>query len=251
MLSAALRHLRGNLVAYVALLVALSGTSYAAATQLLPRNSVGTAQVINGSLQKGDLSKRAASALRGPRGPRGFRGLSGSRGLAGLQGPPGPQGPQGLRGAPGLNGTPGVQGPRGPSDVFYMFGGHGSLDAGGFIGGETPDSNTRLVLPPGAYVAEANATFQNASPTDDVSANCNLQFERSGTPVFIDFLDMRLDAPAVNFDPDHDRGTISGAFELQPGDGPLRVSCLADPVDYADFDLFAVRVDRFTEAGDP
>src|SRR5207244_11645893 len=45
-----LRHLRANTVAYVALSIALSGTSYAAATKLLPANSVGTHQVINHSL---------------------------------------------------------------------------------------------------------------------------------------------------------------------------------------------------------
>ena len=54
MLSSASRHLRRNLVAYVALLFALSGTSYAAATTLLPANSVSTRQVINGSLLKND-----------------------------------------------------------------------------------------------------------------------------------------------------------------------------------------------------
>ena len=55
MLSSASRHLRRNLVAYLALLFTLSGTSYAAATTLLPSNSVGTRQVINGSLLKKDF----------------------------------------------------------------------------------------------------------------------------------------------------------------------------------------------------
>ena len=86
MVSAALRHLRGNLVAYLALLVALSSTSYAAASKLGPRNSVGTAQVVNGSLQKVDLSKKAVAALRGARGARGLRGITGSPGLAGAPG---------------------------------------------------------------------------------------------------------------------------------------------------------------------
>jgi hypothetical protein len=64
-------HLRSNLVAYLALLVALSSTSFAAVTKLLPANSVGTRQVINGSLQGFDLSKKAVKALRGLRGPAG------------------------------------------------------------------------------------------------------------------------------------------------------------------------------------
>jgi len=64
------RHLRRNLVAYLALLVALSGTGYAATTTLLPKNSVGSAQVINGSLLKRDF--KAGQLPRGPRGPRGL-----------------------------------------------------------------------------------------------------------------------------------------------------------------------------------
>ena len=43
-----LTHLRGNAVAYVALFVALGGTSYAATA--LPRGSVGTRQLRNGSV---------------------------------------------------------------------------------------------------------------------------------------------------------------------------------------------------------
>jgi hypothetical protein len=91
-LSFVTRHLRRNLVAYVALLFALSGTSYAATTKLLPANSVGTRQVINGSLQTNDLSKNAQKALKGNRG---------------LRGPAGPQGPTGATGAQGLQGAPG------------------------------------------------------------------------------------------------------------------------------------------------
>ena len=51
-------------VSLVALFVALGGTGYAA-VELAPKNSVGSAQVINGSLQTVDLSKKAKSALKG------------------------------------------------------------------------------------------------------------------------------------------------------------------------------------------
>src|SRR6266516_2083260 len=84
MLASVIRHARRNLVAYVALLFALSGTSYAAATKLLPPNSVGTKQVINGSLLKKDF--KAGQLPRGARGPRGFAGAAGAQGV---QGPPG------------------------------------------------------------------------------------------------------------------------------------------------------------------
>lgn len=89
----AARHLRRNLVAYIALFVALSSTSYAAATKLLPKNSVGTAQVINGSLLKKDFKSGQL-----PRGPRGPAGPVGARGAAG---PAGAAGEKGETGAPG------------------------------------------------------------------------------------------------------------------------------------------------------
>src|SRR6476659_8453574 len=98
MLASVLRHLRGNLVAYLALLFALSSTSYAAADKLLPANSVGTKQVINGSLQRADLSKKTIARLRG---------REGERGPMGLRGPSGATGPQGIAGAAGANGPPG------------------------------------------------------------------------------------------------------------------------------------------------
>src|SRR6478609_3307064 len=94
-----IHHLRRNVVAYLALFVALSGTSYAASTALLPKNSVGSAQVINRSLQKGDLSTKAVAALRGARGPQG------------------PPGAQGLQGTPGAQGAPGASGPPGPAGI--------------------------------------------------------------------------------------------------------------------------------------
>jgi hypothetical protein len=104
MLSSASRHLRRNLVAYVALLFAFSGTSYAATTALLPANSVGTRQVINGSLLKKDF--KSGQLPRGARGPRGFAGAGGATGPAGAAGPAGAQG---------------VQGPAGPVSLTYVF----------------------------------------------------------------------------------------------------------------------------------
>jgi hypothetical protein len=70
-------------VACLALLIALGGTGYAAT--VLPRNSVGTAQVKNYSLLRQDF--RRGQLTPGPRGP------AGPAGLAGPQGPPGPAGP--------------------------------------------------------------------------------------------------------------------------------------------------------------
>jgi hypothetical protein len=71
-----------NVTATLALFVALGGTSYAV-TQL-PRNSVGSKQVRDGSLQRRDL---ADGLSRGPRGVEGPRGTVGPAGPTGERGP--------------------------------------------------------------------------------------------------------------------------------------------------------------------
>ena len=81
-----------TVISLVALFVALGGASYAAVATLAPKNSVNSASVINGSLQKVDLSKRAVAALKGNRGPQGPHGATG---------PQGSQGQSGQTGAPG------------------------------------------------------------------------------------------------------------------------------------------------------
>jgi hypothetical protein len=93
-------------VAFIALVVALGGTSYA--IQALPSNSVGSKQlknnavtskkikngsvnsnkVKNGSLMSADF--KAGQLPAGPQGPRGLTGERGERGLQGEVGPPGP-----------------------------------------------------------------------------------------------------------------------------------------------------------------
>ncbi len=108
------------IVALIALFVALGGSGYAAFA--VPRNSVGSAQVINGSLQKGDLSKRTVAALRGSRGPRGLRGLTGGQGATGAQGAAGSQGTAGAAGPQGATGPQGVPGIPGPTAVFTGYG---------------------------------------------------------------------------------------------------------------------------------
>jgi hypothetical protein len=65
----------------------------AASNLVLAKNSVGSKQVINGSLQQADLSKKARKALKGSTGPRGFTGAQGAQGAKGPTGQPGPEGP--------------------------------------------------------------------------------------------------------------------------------------------------------------
>lgn len=94
-------YVRRHHIALLALFFALGGTAVAA-SNALPKNSVGSAQVINGSLQKKDLAGKAVKALKGNKGARGVRGA------AGPKGPTGPQGIQGLQGVQGPQGVPGT-----------------------------------------------------------------------------------------------------------------------------------------------
>jgi hypothetical protein len=101
-------------LALFALFITFGGTAFAAGNALLPRNSVGAKQVINGSLQTADLSTAAQRALKGNRG---------------LTGPPGPQGNQGPPGAMGVQGAQGVPGAPGqPASKLFV-----AMDAGGTL----------------------------------------------------------------------------------------------------------------------
>ena len=81
-----LRFLRGNVIAMLALFIALTGTTYAASNALIGKNTVASSQVVNGSLQTKDLSGKARKALKGNRGLRGRRGPQGAKGATGAQG---------------------------------------------------------------------------------------------------------------------------------------------------------------------
>ncbi len=78
-----------HLMAGAALFISLGGTSYAV-TQL-PKNSVGSPQVKDGSLSAKDLQKGVLTS--GPAGAAGARGPRGADGPAGPAGPTGPAGP--------------------------------------------------------------------------------------------------------------------------------------------------------------
>jgi hypothetical protein len=111
------QYVRRHHLALLALFVALGGTSVAATNALVPRNSVASPQVVNGSLLRADLAKKTIEALKGNRGPRG---LEGPKGATGAQGPagsdstlPGQQGPAGAKGVTGAEGPAGPMGATG------------------------------------------------------------------------------------------------------------------------------------------
>lgn len=130
-----------NVVATIALFVALGGVSYAAAQ--LPRDSVGTAQlrddavtsskVRDGSLAVRDFDRWERQKLEGPRGPAGPAGPRGWTGATGPKGPQGARGAQGTRGEAGPQGEQGPQGEPGSADAWSRSGNAGTT-AESFLG---------------------------------------------------------------------------------------------------------------------
>jgi hypothetical protein len=77
----------------------------AAGRFVLAKNSVGSKQVINGSLTRADLSKKTIAALHGVPGPRGAQGIQGAQGTPGIQGVQGVAGTARAYGRVAGNGT--------------------------------------------------------------------------------------------------------------------------------------------------
>jgi hypothetical protein len=103
-----------NVIASLALFVALGGVSWAAVSlpadsvgkRQLKRNAVTSEKVANGSLKAADFAGRLPAGERGPAGPTGPTGSAGPAGDRGETGPAGPKGEKGDRGE---------SGPAGPS----------------------------------------------------------------------------------------------------------------------------------------
>jgi Collagen triple helix repeat (20 copies) len=100
-----------NVVASLALVLALAGGTAYAANQMLPKNSVGTRQLKNGAVTKAKIAPGvlgATTAAPGPTGAQGPAGLAGVTGPSGAAGAAGGDGSPGNQGAPGAPGAPGM-----------------------------------------------------------------------------------------------------------------------------------------------
>jgi hypothetical protein len=91
-------HLRGNVVGYVAVFLALCGGAYAAG---LPKNSVKSKQIKDGQVLSADIGDNAVTGADVDEST-----LSLEPGPRGATGPQGPQGATGPAGAPGADGSP-------------------------------------------------------------------------------------------------------------------------------------------------
>ena len=152
------------MVAFVALLVALAGTSYAAVQ--LPANSVGTKQlkknavtgkkVKNRSLRAADFATGQLPA--GPQGPQGAQGPAGPQGLKGDKGDPAPRPIITVRASePQTN----------DAEVFCedgeaALGGGGTPDVGGISPTASPTRATARSRPAGSHPRHSRTA---ATPT--------------------------------------------------------------------------------------
>jgi hypothetical protein len=93
------RHLRSNIVGYVALFIALTAGAYAAG---LPKNSVGSKQIKNGGVANRDLASSSVDSAKVADGSL----TTADFGEDLPAGPPGPQGIQGPQGPVGPAGSP-------------------------------------------------------------------------------------------------------------------------------------------------
>lgn len=103
-----LRAVRGNLIAWIALFIALTGTSIAASRYVI----TSTGQ-IKPSVLKQLRDARVVAGAAGAAGPQGPQGREGPAGSSGARGESGPRGEPGFRGEPGTRGEKGEQGPKG------------------------------------------------------------------------------------------------------------------------------------------
>ena len=131
----------GTVVAYAALFVALSGTSYAAVT--LSKNSVRSSHIKNGQVKRVDIANSAVTSAK-----VGDRSLLARDFKSGQlpAGPQGPVGPQGVKGDPGATNvtvkavtSTGTAVARCPSPARATGGGADSLD--GIVVGQGPTEN--------------------------------------------------------------------------------------------------------------
>jgi hypothetical protein len=93
-------HIRGNLVGYVALFVALSSTAWAANGPLAGRNTVGSADLINGDVRRSDVARNAINSTKVANGTLQTVDFAPGTLLEGRDGATGPQGPGGPEGPP-------------------------------------------------------------------------------------------------------------------------------------------------------
>jgi hypothetical protein len=155
------------LAACMALVVALGGVSYAAT--VLPKNSVGTAQLKKNAVVSKKVTDHSLLA-------RDFKAGQLPTGRRGPQGDVGASGPRGPQGDVGATGPKGDKGDVGPSTAF-------SAGDNNLLAATTGSEQTlvTLNLPAGAFALFAKVLADNNSGTSRADLSCHL--DAGGTVV--------------------------------------------------------------------
>jgi hypothetical protein len=156
-------------VAVIALVVAMSGTSYAVAK--LPRNSVGSAQIKRNAVT---VKKIASNAVTGAKVKDGS--LTAADFAAGtlLQGPVGPRGDTGATGATGPSTSAGAWNVPTPFNMTAGFAAVVSLGAAATS--DNDSTGTVVIAQAGNLVATADATFRETTSSAIVEVGCAMQY---------------------------------------------------------------------------
>ena len=156
-----MRRIRGkltyaNVMVTILAFIVLAGGSAFAATEMLPKNSVGPKQLRKGSVTTTKIAKSTLKALVGPTGARG---------------PAGPSGPQGAAGTAGPAGPAGLAGPAGgvlPAGVTLR----GSVAAGQFDGEKFQNHQIRSSVSFGGYLLPERPVVNIVGPGRPAPAAC-------------------------------------------------------------------------------
>jgi hypothetical protein len=115
------RHIRSNVVGYIALFFALSlGTAWAATE--LAKNEVKSKHIGKGQVKKADLANNSVTSPKIADGSLLNQDFASGQLPTGPQGEPGPQGERGIQGEQGLRGEQGLQGDTGSPGLSNLEG---------------------------------------------------------------------------------------------------------------------------------
>jgi hypothetical protein len=169
-----------TVAAYLALFIALGGTSYAAVK--LPKNSVGASQIKAGAVGSSEVKN---GTLR----EADFRASDLPQGAQGPVGPQGPKGDPGQDGAPGAPGAPGAAGAPGSARAFARIRADGTLEVDGGFASAKGITQSMIQKNGGAPAAESTGP--------GVYCIGGLGFTPTSAQVTIDNSDQWPDVPNV------------------------------------------------------
>jgi hypothetical protein len=198
-------------VAFIALLVALGGTSYA--IQALPSNSVGSKQLKNNAVTSKKLKNGAVTSKKLKNGAvNSDKVKNGSLLSADFKSGQLPAGPQGAQGPKGETGQTGARGETGPSDAYSAM---------SCLPAIAPPCTTNVVVPAGQYAvtAKTNAANSTLDATSTGGIQCQLTASNQAGTAVDDFGNASYVGGA--------RGTATAArgFTIGAGGGTITYNC--------------------------